>query len=129
MGELIGLRNRKCVPCEGGNVQKLEESEANRLRQQARPGLSAARHRIADRWGVPVWIGVLGAAASAIRAAQHSTAACPACRLTGRLPVHPPCPALQCPGWRVGTNAAGEDCISQEYKVRSFRAGLDLFQR
>ena len=42
---------------------------------------------------------------------------------------HPrPCPP-QCAGWRLGKNAAGHDCISHEWKVRNFRAGLDLFQR
>lgn len=35
--DITGLLNKKCVPCEGGNVQKLEESDCNRLRQQC-PG-------------------------------------------------------------------------------------------
>ncbi|PSC76700.1 pterin-4-alpha-carbinolamine dehydratase [Micractinium conductrix] len=37
--------------------------------------------------------------------------------------------AKQCAGWRVTKNAAGVDCIQHEWKVRNFRAGLDLFQR
>ncbi|KAL4859169.1 putative pterin-4-alpha-carbinolamine dehydratase [Chlorella vulgaris] len=35
----------------------------------------------------------------------------------------------QCPGWRVGKNKEGIDCISHQWKVRNFTAGLDLFQR
>lgn len=37
--------------------------------------------------------------------------------------------AQQCPGWRVVKNAEGANCIQHEWKVRNFRAGLDLFQR
>lgn len=48
--------------------------------------------------------------------------------MTGLLPHALPFP-LQCAGWRLGKNAAGHDCISHEWKVRNFRAGLDLFQR
>lgn len=67
MGELIGLKSKKCVPCEAG-AQPLSETEVNRLCQQ-------------------------------------------------------------CAGWRVAKNAEGADCITHEWKVRNFRAGLDLFQR
>jgi len=35
MGEIVGLKNKKCVPCEGG-VQPLPESEINRLQKQVR---------------------------------------------------------------------------------------------
>ena len=35
----------------------------------------------------------------------------------------------QCAGWRLGKTAEGHDCISHEWKVRNFAAGLDLFQR
>lgn len=37
MGEITGLKNKKCLPCEGGKVPKLEENEVNRLRSQC-PG-------------------------------------------------------------------------------------------
>ncbi|KAG7669710.1 hypothetical protein Ndes2437B_g05895 [Nannochloris sp. 'desiccata'] len=37
MGEITGLKNKKCLPCEGGNVPKLDETEINRLRLQC-PG-------------------------------------------------------------------------------------------
>lgn len=67
MAEIVGLKNRKCVPCEGG-VQALGESDINRLQKQ-------------------------------------------------------------CAGWRLVKNAEGHDCIQHEWKVRNFRAGLDLFQR
>ncbi|PRW60065.1 pterin-4-alpha-carbinolamine dehydratase [Chlorella sorokiniana] len=67
MGEIVGLKNKKCVACEGG-IEALSESEINRLQKQ-------------------------------------------------------------CAGWRLGKNAAGHDCISHEWKVRNFTAGLDLFQR
>ena len=33
MGELIGLKSKKCVPCEAG-AQPLSETEVNRLCQQ-----------------------------------------------------------------------------------------------
>lgn len=33
--EIVGLRNKKCVPCEGG-VTPLEESQVNQLRMQVR---------------------------------------------------------------------------------------------
>ena len=33
MGELIGLKSKKCVPCEAG-AEPLPESEVNRLCQQ-----------------------------------------------------------------------------------------------
>jgi len=32
--DITGLRNKKCIPCEGGEIEKLEESEINRLRLQ-----------------------------------------------------------------------------------------------
>ncbi|EFN53382.1 hypothetical protein CHLNCDRAFT_137157 [Chlorella variabilis] len=67
MAEIMGLKAKKCVPCEGG-AQPLPETEVNRL-------------------------------------------------------------AKQCPGWRVVKNREGVDCISHEWKVRNFNAGLDLFQR
>ena len=34
IGEIVGLKNRKCVPCEGGKVQALTEPQANRLLKQ-----------------------------------------------------------------------------------------------
>lgn len=34
MGKIIGLKNKKCVPCEGGALALLPESEVNRLRLQ-----------------------------------------------------------------------------------------------
>lgn len=37
MGEITGLKNKKCLPCEGGNIPKLDETEKNRLRLQC-PG-------------------------------------------------------------------------------------------
>eukprot|EP00887_Chlorella_sp_A99_P006532 scaffold3.g6532.t1 len=67
LGEIMGLKNKKCVPCEGG-AQALPDAEVNRLR-------------------------------------------------------------LQAPGWRVGKNKDGVDCITHEWKVRNFKAGLELFQR
>lgn len=39
MAEIVGLKNRKCVPCEGG-VQALGESDINRLQKQ-----------VGTRWG------------------------------------------------------------------------------
>ena len=39
IGEIVGLKNKKCVPCEGGkNVVALSEDEADRLRMQAGAG-------------------------------------------------------------------------------------------
>jgi hypothetical protein len=40
MGEIVGLKNKKCVPCEGG-VQALGDAEVNRLAKQVRPPLAA----------------------------------------------------------------------------------------
>ena len=37
IGEITGLKNKKCVPCEGNNVPKLDDAEINRLRLQC-PG-------------------------------------------------------------------------------------------
>ena len=34
IGEIAGIKNKKCVPCEGGNVPKLDDAEINRLRLQ-----------------------------------------------------------------------------------------------
>ena len=68
IGEITGLKNKKCLPCEGGNVPKLDDAEINRLR-------------------------------------------------------------LQCAGWKVVTNSAGVQCISYEWKVRNFMAGLELMKR
>jgi len=36
---------------------------------------------------------------------------------------------LQCPGWRVTTNASGVSCITCEWKLRNFVAGLELMKR
>ncbi len=33
MGEIVGLKNKKCVACEGG-IEALPESEINRLQKQ-----------------------------------------------------------------------------------------------
>lgn len=41
MGEITGLKNKKCVPCEGGQVSRLEDTEINRLRAQC-PGWRVA---------------------------------------------------------------------------------------
>ncbi len=41
MAEIVGLKNKKCVPCEGG-VQPLSESEINRLQKQV--GMQGGRH-------------------------------------------------------------------------------------
>lgn len=35
MGEIVGLKNKKCVACEGG-IEPLPESEINRLQKQVR---------------------------------------------------------------------------------------------
>lgn len=67
IGNIVGLKNKRCVPCEG-DVKPLGESDVNKLR-------------------------------------------------------------LQVPGWKVRTTAAGTPCIAYEWKVRSFRAGLDLLNR
>jgi 4a-hydroxytetrahydrobiopterin dehydratase len=40
--DITGLRNKKCVPCEGGNIEKLEEGEINRLRLQC-PGWKVSK--------------------------------------------------------------------------------------
>ena len=56
----------------------------------------------------------------------------PRFQASARPPTHPPngVPSMpQCAGWRVAKNAEGVDCITHEWKVRNFRAGLDLFQR
>ena len=37
LGKLVGLTAKRCVPCEGGKVEKLSEADANRLRNQVRP--------------------------------------------------------------------------------------------
>ncbi|KAL6774192.1 RAF2 [Auxenochlorella protothecoides x Auxenochlorella symbiontica] len=68
LASLVGLKNRKCLACEGGDVKPLTDSEAEKLRHQ-------------------------------------------------------------CPGWRLTTNDKGIKCISQEWKVRNFMAGLELFKR
>jgi 4a-hydroxytetrahydrobiopterin dehydratase len=68
IGEFMGLKNKRCVPCEGGDIKPLEDAQVNRLR-------------------------------------------------------------LQCPGWKVITNAEGAPALSYEWQVRGFKAGLDLLHR
>lgn len=41
ISEIIGLKSKRCIPCEGGNVQKLEEKEVERLKKQV-PGWKLA---------------------------------------------------------------------------------------
>jgi hypothetical protein len=43
MGELIGLKSKKCVPCEAG-AQPLSETEVNRLCQQVGDGTERVLH-------------------------------------------------------------------------------------
>lgn len=37
MSKLVGLTAKRCLPCEGGKIPALTESEAFKLRNQARP--------------------------------------------------------------------------------------------
>ncbi|BDA44983.1 probable pterin-4-alpha-carbinolamine dehydratase at C-terminar half [Coccomyxa sp. Obi] len=66
--KLVGLANRKCKACEGGNVQAMDEPAANTLRNQV-------------------------------------------------------------PGWQLIKDANGALSLRQEWKVRNFQAGLELFKR
>lgn len=34
MGKFVGLKSKRCAPCEGGNVPKLSQAEAEALRIQ-----------------------------------------------------------------------------------------------
>jgi hypothetical protein len=81
-----------------------------------RPGRAARRSsgRFATLVSRPVGAG----RAPAIRPGQQRLDHRPLC-----------CRNLQCHGWKVAVNSTGEQCITQEWKVRNFRAGLDLFQR
>jgi 4a-hydroxytetrahydrobiopterin dehydratase len=36
---------------------------------------------------------------------------------------------LQVPGWQLGTDQQGTVCLRQEWKVKNFMAGLELFKR
>ena len=66
--EIVGLSSKRCIPCEGGDVPKLSESDVERLKKQV-------------------------------------------------------------PGWKLAVDQAGVQCIRQEWKVRDFAAGLQLFAR
>lgn len=35
----------------------------------------------------------------------------------------------QTPGWQVITNAQGHRCLQQQWKVKNFKAGLEVFER
>lgn len=156
MGEIVGLKNKKCVACEGG-IEALSESEINRLQKQVGSWAPLERNGAAS-W-LPTGRFARGRGEPAAEAGGASAAALVACTTEQLVAVHgrvpyvyktvgcslafyaavpppfdlyptPPRPRPpQCAGWRLGKNAAGHDCISHEWKVRNFRAGLDLFQR
>lgn len=67
MAEVIGLKAKKCVPCEGGTLQPLQPNEVEGMRQQV--------------------------------------------------------------GWRVVTNVKGQQAIQHDYKVRNFKAAIELLGR
>ena len=68
---------------------------------------------------------VLPLSGGVLLSSQQPSAHPPKCALCARFAAA----LLQCAGWRVAKNAEGADCITHEWKVRNFRAGLDLFQR
>lgn len=55
IGKVLGLSSRKCVPCEGGNVEALDDANIDRLRNQV-PGWQVVevegKKRIRQEWAV-----------------------------------------------------------------------------
>lgn len=139
MAEIVGLKNKKCVPCEGG-VQPLSESEINRLQKQVgtrRGGGTGLRCPLGSRRSQPaqlesrVMASKVHHCSGSVQSALPGS--CSAIDISIWLAHGPLLPlafcAWQCAGWRVAKNAEGHDCIQHEWKVRNFRSGLDLFQR
>ena len=119
----MGLATRKCVPCENGNVQPMDESSAYKLRNQ-----------VSHIWKLKAWH-------TPVTSNVHQRQSRTVTSCSGSALAHHANPqhkshctssaliALQVPGWRVEKTKEGTLCLRQEWKVKNFRCGIDLFKR